>query len=106
MKRIFTGIVLGLAALVLRADDSTDLEEKARRLMALVADLDSERPDVREEAATRLLAAGGDAIPYVVDGVYRKNARLHLQVLEKLIAQEKKGCPRNCSSRRRTSRLS
>ncbi len=93
MKRLFTGIALGLAALVLQADDSTDLEEKARRLKAMVADLDSERPDVREEAATRLLAAGGEAIPYVVDGVYRKNAKLHLQVLEKLVAQEKKGLP-------------
>lgn len=93
MKRLFTAISLVVAALVLRADDSADLEERARRLKALVADLDSERPDVRDEAATRLLAAGSEAIPYVVDGVYRKNAKLHLQVLEKLIAQEKKGLP-------------
>lgn len=93
MRRLIAGIPLVLAAISLRADDAADLEEKARRLSALVADLDSPRTEVREEAATRLLAAGGDAIPYVLDGVYRKNARLHLQVLEKLVDQERKGLP-------------
>lgn len=93
MKRLLAGIPLALAAITLRADDAGDLEEKTRRLSALVAELDSPRAEAREEAATRLLAAGADAIPFVLDGVYRKNAKLHLQVLEKLIAQERKGLP-------------
>lgn len=93
MRRLLAGIPLALAAIALRADDAGDLEEKTRRLSALVAELDSPRVEAREEAATRLLAAGGDAIPFVLDGVYRKNARLHLQVLEKLVAQERKGLP-------------
>ncbi|KAF0244461.1 MAG: hypothetical protein FD180_2488 [Planctomycetota bacterium] len=93
MKRLLAVLALGLAVCTIRADEGADMEEKAKRLMALVADLDSERPDVREDAATKLLATGGDAIPFVIDGVYRKNAKLHLQVLEKLVAQEKKGLP-------------
>ncbi|MEK7469843.1 MAG: hypothetical protein AAB074_20950 [Planctomycetota bacterium] len=94
MKRLTIGLMLGLAVCTLSADDEgAALEEKAKRLMGLVGELDSDRPDVREDAATKLLAAGGDAIPFVIDGVYRKNAKLHLQVLEKLLVQEKKGLP-------------
>ncbi|MCE9584570.1 MAG: hypothetical protein K8T20_18935 [Planctomycetes bacterium] len=94
MKKLLFALLLAPAAL-LCADPGEEaaMAEKATRLKGFVADLDSERQNVREEAATALLAAGADAIPYVLDGIYRKNARLHLQVLEKLVEQEKAVLP-------------
>lgn len=93
MKRLIAGFIALALVLTLRADDASDMEAKAKRLTALVDKLDSERPSEREDAGTALLAAGADAIPYVIDSIYRKNGKPHLQALEKLLAQEKVKLP-------------
>jgi hypothetical protein len=88
---------LWLAALPARGEDPSSeavrLEARMRAMKALVADLDAIDGARREDAATQLLMAGKEAIPYVLDAIHRKEAKLHLTVLEKLIAQESEGLP-------------
>src|SRR5688572_28798054 len=73
--------------------DAEAFIEKARRIKEWVAQLDSKSQTERDEAASRLMATGGDAIPHVLQALHDKNAKLHLSVLQKLIEQEHSALP-------------
>ncbi|NUN48497.1 MAG: hypothetical protein HUU15_06675 [Candidatus Brocadiae bacterium] len=70
-----------------------ELAARAEKLRGLVADLDSEDVSKREDAWGALLAAGGEAIPYLVDSIRRKGASQQLKVLQRLVEEENEPLP-------------